>query len=74
VKGVVITAVEPNSPAAEKRLTAGAVIVSVQQQAVNTASELQDRIDKLKKDGKKTAVLLVSNANGDTTFVALNLD
>jgi serine protease Do len=74
VKGVVITAVEPNSTAAEKRLTPGTVIVSVQQQAVTTANDLQERIEKLKKEGKKAAVLLVSNPNGDTTFVALNLD
>jgi serine protease Do len=73
VKGVVITNVEANSPAAEKNLTPGNVIVSVQQQPVTTAADLQARIEKLKKDGKKNAVFLLSNANGDTTFVALNL-
>ena len=35
------------------------VIVEVQQQAVGTAAELQQRVDKLKKDGKKMVVLLV---------------
>ena len=30
-------------------------------------------IDKLKKEGKKAAVLLVANADGDTTFVAISL-
>ena len=73
VKGVVITGVEANSPAAEKNLTAGNVIVSVQQQPVTTAADLQARIEKLKKEGKKNAVFLLSNGNGDTTFVALNL-
>jgi serine protease Do len=71
--GVVITEVEPNSAAAEKRLTPGTVIVSVQQQPVSTAADLRARIDKLKKEGKRTAVFLVSNANGDTTFVAMSL-
>jgi serine protease Do len=71
--GVVITGVEPNSAAAEKRLAPGTVIVSVQQQPVNNAGELQSRVDKLKKEGKKAAVFLVSNGNGDTTFVAINL-
>jgi serine protease Do len=73
VKGVVITKVEDNSPAAEKRLTPGTVIVELQQQAVTSAADLHARIDKLKKDGKKAAVLLVANGNGDTTFVALSL-
>src|SRR5512138_232714 len=53
VKGVVITGVDPNSPASEKRLAPGMVIAEVQQQPVSNATELQQRIDKLKKDGKK---------------------
>jgi serine protease Do len=73
VKGVLITAVDDNSPAAQKRLTAGAVIVELQQQPVTNAADLQARIDKLKKEGKKAAVLLVANGDGDTTFVALSL-
>src|SRR6185369_14809944 len=36
VKGVVITGVDPNSPAAEKRLAPGMVIAEVQQQPVNS--------------------------------------
>ena len=53
VKGVLITGVDPNSPAAEKRLAPGMVIAEVQQQPVTNATELQQRIEKLKKDGKK---------------------
>jgi serine protease Do len=74
VKGVVITGVDPNSPAAEKRLQPGMVIAEVQQQAVGTATELQQRLDKLKKDGKKSVVLLVVSPDGDPSFVALSLD
>ncbi len=71
--GVVITGVEPNSTAAERRLQPGMVIVEVQQQPVANAADLQARIDKLKKDGKRTAMLLVTTPDGDTTFVALGL-
>jgi serine protease Do len=71
--GVVITNVEPNSAAAEKRLTPGTIIISVQQQRVSSAADLRARIDKLKKEGKRAAVFLVSNGSGDTTFVAINL-
>ncbi len=73
VKGVLITGVDANSPAAEKRLVPGMVIAEVQQQPVATAAELQQRIDKFKKDGKKTVVLLVVTPGGDPTFVALSL-
>jgi serine protease Do len=73
VKGVVITGVEPNSAAAEKRLAPGMVIAEVQQQPVANAAELQQRIEKLKKDGKKAVVLLVVSPDGDPSFVALSL-
>ena len=73
VKGVLITGVDPNSPAAEKRLAPGMVIAEVQQQAVANATELQQRIDKLKKDGKKAVVLLVVSPDGDPSFIALSL-
>ncbi len=45
VKGVVITGVDANSPAAEKRLTAGDVIVEIAQEAVANADDAagQDR-------------------------------
>ena len=73
VKGVVIVEVDANSPAAEKRLTAGDVIVKVTDEEVANAADVQKRIDQLKKDGKKTALLLVANAEGDVRFVALAL-
>ena len=73
VKGVLIAGVDENSAAAEKHLVPGMVIAEVQQQPVSNATELQQRIDKLKKDGKKSVVLLVVTPEGDPTFVALSL-
>jgi serine protease Do len=73
VKGVVITGVEQGSSAAEKRLNAGDVIVEVAQEAVANAEAVQKRIDTLKAEGKKTALLLVANAEGELRFVALSL-
>src|SRR5262245_51285416 len=73
VKGVLITGVDPNSSAAEKRLAPGMVIAEVQQQPVTSATELQQKIETLKKDGKKAAVLLVVSPDGDPSFVALSL-
>ncbi len=73
VKGVVITSVEAGSAAAEKRLNAGDVIVEVAQEPVANADAVQKRIDTLKKEGKKSALLLVANAEGELRFVALSL-
>ncbi len=73
IKGVIITGVDANSPAAEKRLAPGDVIVEIAQEAVANADELQAKIDKLKKDGRKSALLLVAGADGELRFVALSL-
>src|SRR6202008_1529983 len=73
VKGVVVIEVDANSPAAEKRLSAGDVIVKVTDEEVASPADVQKRIDQLKKDGKKTALLLVANGEGDVRFVAIAL-
>jgi len=73
VKGVVITNVDGASDAAEKRLSPGEVIVEVAQEAVSNAADVKKRIDQLKKDGKKSILLLVSNAEGELRFVALSV-
>jgi len=73
VKGVVITSVDGASDAAEKRLSAGDVIVEVAQEAVSNAADIKKRVEQLKKDGKKSVLLLVSNADGELRFVALSL-
>jgi serine protease Do len=75
VKGVVVTGVDAAvaSAAPDKRLAAGDVIVEVQYESVGNPTDLQTRLDRLKADGKKVAVLLVSNPDGDTRFVALSL-
>jgi serine protease Do len=73
VKGVVITGVDASSPAADKRLSPGDVIVEIAQEAVASADDFQAKIDKLKKDGRKSALLLVAGADGELRFVALSL-
>jgi serine protease Do len=73
VKGVIITNVDADSDAAEKRLSAGDVIVEVAQEAVGSAADIRSRVDQLKKDGKKSVLLLVSNAAGELRFVALSV-
>src|SRR5437764_314719 len=73
VKGVIITSVDGTSDAADKRLSAGEVIVEIAQEAVSNAADVKKRVDQLKKDGKKSILLLVSNADGELRFVALSV-
>jgi serine protease Do len=73
VKGVVVTNVESGSDAADKRLSAGDVIVEVAQESVASAADVKRRIEQLKKDGKKSILMQVSNADGEVRFVALSL-
>jgi serine protease Do len=73
VKGVIITGVDGTSDAADKRLSAGDVIVEVAQEAVANAADIKKRVDQLKKDGKKSVLLLVANGDGELRFVALSV-
>src|SRR5437588_6876695 len=73
VKGVIITNVDGGSDAAEKRLSPGEVIVEVAQEAVSNAADVKKRVEQLKKDGKKSVLLLVANSDGELRFVALSV-
>ncbi|WP_298110308.1 Do family serine endopeptidase [Bradyrhizobium sp.] len=73
IKGVIVTGVDNSSDAAGKRISAGDVIVEVAQQAVASAADIKKRIEQMKKDGKKSVVLLVSNADGDLRTVELSM-
>jgi serine protease Do len=73
VKGIVILGIDAGSPAADKRLNAGDTIVEIAQEAVASADDFQAKIDKLKKDGRRSALLLVASAEGELRFVALAL-
>ena len=73
VKGIVITGIDASSPAADKRLSPGDVIIEIAQEAVESADEFSAKIDKLRKDGRKSALLLVAGPDGELRFVALSL-
>jgi serine protease Do len=69
--GVAIASVAPDSPAADKRLQPGDVLVEVNQEPVKQASDVADRLKALARAGKKSALLLVANAQGEVRFVAM---
>ena len=70
--GVVVTDVAPDSPAAEKNLRPGDVIVQVQNQSVKTPDDVARLIETDAKAGKRVELMLV-NRGGDLTYVALKL-
>jgi serine protease Do len=73
-KGVVITKVDPNSSAADKRIQAGEMILEVGQEAVNSPADIAKRIETLKKENRKNVLLLVANARGEERFVAVTIN
>ena len=72
-KGVVVVAVGKDSPAAEKGLKAGDVIMEAAQEEVKSTGEVTGKIDDAKRAGRKSILLLVER-QGDLRFVALRLD
>jgi serine protease Do len=71
--GVVITNVDPESSAAEKHVEAGDVIVEINQEPVKEPADIAKKIEALKGGGKKSALLLVANGQGEVRFVAIGL-
>lgn len=74
VKGVVVTNIEASSPAAEKRVQAGDVIVEINQQPVNEPGDVVARMKQAKDQGRKSALFLIANAAGESRFVALPVE
>ena len=63
-KGVVIVEVAPNSQATERGLKPGDVIVEVQQTAVNSPDEVKKRIEAVRKENRKSVLILVQGHDG----------
>jgi serine protease Do len=71
--GVVITSVDPDSSAAEKHVQPGDVVMEVNQEPVKEPADIAKKIAALKSGGKKSALLLVANAQGEVRFVAVGV-
>ncbi|WP_286201873.1 DegQ family serine endoprotease [Ochrobactrum sp. SFR4] len=74
VEGVVISAVEGKSAAEEKRVNAGDVIVEFAQEAVKAPADIQKKIEKLRQQGRKNALLMLAAPSGELRFVTLRID
>jgi len=72
-KGVVVVDVSKDSPAAEKGLKPGDVIMEAAQEEIKSTGQVAGKIDDAKKAGRKSILLLVER-QGDLRFIALRLD
>ena len=71
--GVVITAVDPSSDAAEKGLQRGDVIIAVQGQKVTTPAQIGAAVDAAKKAGRTSVLFLVQRGSQPGAFVGINI-
>jgi serine protease Do len=74
VKGVIVLEVDPASPAAEKGVKPGDVIVEVAQDAVSSVDDITKGIDKVKKAGRKAVLLRLESGKGGLRFVAIPVE
>lgn len=72
VTGVLITHVDSNSDAAEKGLRPGNVVVSVGNVPVRNPQDLSEKVEAARKEGRKSVLMLVVDANGQH-FVAVKI-
>jgi serine protease Do len=71
IEGVVITEVKPDSPAAKKAVKPGDVIVEVTQEKVKQPQDVRSRLLAVKKSGRRSVLLLLSDSKGELRFVAV---
>jgi len=74
VKGVVVTQVDPQSPAAKRGIKVGDVIVEAGQDAVSSVADVAAGIEKIRKAGRKAILLRVEDAKGELRFIAVPLE
>ena len=74
MKGVVVTEIAPDGPAAEKRIPAGAIIrkIGPDQQLVRTPNEVRQKVEQARK-AKLNTILILIESGGAQRFVALNI-
>ena len=63
-KGVVVTDVSPDGTAAKQGLKPGDVIVEVQQSEVSTPADVQEHVDLVRKENRKSVLMLIQRADG----------
>jgi serine protease Do len=71
-KGVVVTAVDPEGPAAERGVQSGDVILDVGGKSVGNAGELRSALSEAKSAGKHSVLMRIKSAD-NTRYLAMPL-
>ena len=74
VEGVLVASVDPGSPAEQKGMKPGDIIVEVGQDFMEVPGDVLVRINGLKSEGRKNAHMMVADAQGNLRVVALPLE
>ena len=68
-----ITAVDPNSDAAERGFQRGDLIISVNNRAVATAAQVVAAVEEARRTGRTGVVLLVRRGRGAERFIGIDI-
>jgi serine protease Do len=63
-RGVVVTEVTPDGTAAKQGVKPGDVIVEVQQSEVNTPQDVQQHVDTVRKENRRSVLMLIQRQDG----------
>ena len=72
-RGVIVTAVDPNSDAGQQGILRGDLIVSVNNQPVTTPAQVIAAVDAARKAGRSSVLLLVKRGTSPEAFVGVNI-
>ncbi len=73
-RGVIITAVDPNSDSADQGLQRGDLIMSVNNQNVTTPAQVVAGVDAARKAGRSSVLLLIKRGNSPEGFVGVKIN
>jgi serine protease Do len=73
VRGVVITATDPNSDAALKGLRAGDIILSINQAPTTTPEQVVAAVEAARRAGRRSVLLQVRRGNTPAAFIGVDL-
>ncbi|MEO7601912.1 MAG: Do family serine endopeptidase [Sphingomicrobium sp.] len=72
-RGLVVTAVDPNSDAAERGFQRGDLIISVNNRPVSTAAQFVAAVEEARRSGRTGVVLLVRRGRSPERFIGIDI-